>query len=185
MIIEGKKINIRAIEHEDMEFLREIINNGEFDMMENGYNFPVSKAQQKKWFEAYLDSGEKGRFIIETKQGNAVGYTCILNIDWKNRKAHTGIKLATNEYRENGMGKDAVLTIMHYCFMELQLNRLEGFILDYNDASKKLYIDKCGWSEEGRQRKAVYKNGAYLDLILVGILKEEYEKILVEEVRTC
>lgn len=175
MIIIGEKVNLRAIEHEDLEFLREMINSEELEKMENGFNLPVSKAQQAIWFQNLLNSKEQGNLIIETKDNEAVGYACILNIDWKNRSAHVGIKILRDNKKSQGIGTDTITSIMKYCFKELQLNRLESFIIDYNEASKNLFIKKCGWTEEGRKRKAVFKNGSYHDLILVSKLKEDYE----------
>lgn len=36
--------------------------------------------------------------------------------------------------------------------------------------------EKCGYSEEGVKRKAVFKNGQYQDQILVSILKDDFQK---------
>lgn len=177
MILKGTNINIRAIEIEDLEFLLNLINDEDFEKMENGWNFPVSASKQQLWYENHLRNESEGRFIIETKEGKLLGYINIINIDWKNRKAHTGIKVANKESPIKGVGKEAVFMIMEYCFDELNLNRLQGCMLEYNTKSYNLYINKCGWVEEGRQRAAVYKNGKYVDLILVGILKSDYERM--------
>lgn len=48
------------------------------------------------------------------------------DIDWKNRKAHHGMKLANKERRGKGIGTDTVMAIMRYAFDELGLNRLDG-----------------------------------------------------------
>ena len=174
MIISGERVNIRAIEYEDLDFLKDIMNSPELEKMENGFYFPVSRGRQEQWYQEYLRSQSDNRFIIETKEGRQIGYTCLLNIDWKNRKAHTGIKLYGMENYGKGFGTDSVLSIMKFAFYEMQLNRLEGFIIDYNHASKKLYLDKCGWKIEGVQREAVFKNGQYHDLIMVASLKSEF-----------
>jgi len=67
---------------------------------------------------------------------------------------------------------------MKYAFEELQLNRLEGSIIEYNEASKKLYCNKCGWKIEGTKRKAVFKGNQYHDELIVAILREEYEELV-------
>ena len=71
-------------------------------------------------------------------------------------------------------GKDVVFTIMKYAFEELQLNRLDGTILESNVASQKLYIDKCGWTVEGVRRNYIFKNNMYHNQLVLGILREEY-----------
>lgn len=175
MLIQGSKVIIRAIEKEDLVYLKDSINSSELEHMEIGANFPISMFGQEKWLNNLdLMDSNNHRMIIEY-EGKVVGYTCLINIDWKNRVAHTGIKLFSKEYRGKGLGEDAVMAIMKFSFKELNLNRLEGFMIDYNSASLKLYIDKCGWKQEGIKRKYVYKDGEYHDLVIVGILQEDYD----------
>lgn len=181
MILRGKIVRIRAIEEQDLSYLKLIINDPEMEKMENGFNFPISSASQKKWYDNYIQSDENNRFIIEDYQGRMVGYTCLLNIDWKNRKAHTGIKLYGNDVTGKGYATDAVMTIMKFAFEELQLNRLESFILDYNTKSFELYIDRCGWHQEGVQREAVFKSNQYHNLLLVSCLRQDYDKLIEQK----
>ena len=70
------------------------------------------------------------------------------------------------------------MAVMRYAFEELQLNRLDGAIIDYNEASKRLYCDKCGWQVEGVQRNAIFKSNEYHDRLIVGILREEYFELV-------
>ena len=50
MNIKGKKVFLRALEIEDMEFLRAMINDGEMEHNVIGWSFPVSKYEQQKWY---------------------------------------------------------------------------------------------------------------------------------------
>jgi RimJ/RimL family protein N-acetyltransferase len=180
MNIKGKIVTLRAMEEEDQELLREMVNDPEIEKMIGGYSFPVSKIQQKKWFESNANSQNNIRLIIETKEDGAVGFANIVNIDWKNRSAFHGIKIASRKFRSRGIGTDTVMAVMKYAFEELQLNRLDGTIIDYNEPSRKLYCDKCGWKVEGVRRKAVFKVNEYHDELIVGILKDEYENLIKE-----
>ncbi|MER2169278.1 MAG: GNAT family protein [Psychrobacillus psychrodurans] len=180
MNINGKIVTLRAIEEEDQELLREMVNDPEIEKMVGGYSFPISKIQQKKWFESNVNSQNNIRLIIETKEDGAVGFANIVNIDWKNRSAFHGIKIASRKFRSRGIGTDTVMAVMKYAFEELDLNRLDGTIIDYNEASRKLYCDKCGWKVEGVRRKAVFKVNEYHDELIVGILREEYLNLIKE-----
>ena len=180
MNIHGKKVIIRAIEETDLEVMQKAINSAELEEMENGYSFPVSMQAQRKWFETNASATDRNVKMIIEYDKKPVGYTNILNIDWKNRVAHTGIKIFSTEYRNRGLGRDSVMAIMRFAFEELNLNRLEGYIIEYNKPSYALYVEKCGWKVEGRKREFVYKNGKYHDLIMVGILKSDYEALLQE-----
>ena len=176
MNLKGNKVVLRALELEDMEFLREMINDAEMERNVVGWSFPVSKYEQQKWYETQMKNKLNIRFVIEAN-GNAIGLATLTNIDWKNRKACHGVKLLGDNVKGKGYGTDAVTTIMKYAFEELQLNRLYSTILEYNIASRKLY-KKCGWKEEGISRKSVFKKDKYNDEILIGVLKEDYEALI-------
>lgn len=174
MNLKGKKVYLRAVEKEDMEFLREMINDPEMESNVVGWSFPVSKYEQEKWFENQVQNKKDIRYIVEV-DGNRIGLITITNIDWKNRKACHGIKLYSDEVRGKGYATDAVITIMKYAFEELQLNKLYSTILEYNIPSMNLY-KKCGWSVDGVLRESTFKGNQYVNEVAVSILKKDYEE---------
>jgi RimJ/RimL family protein N-acetyltransferase len=179
MNIKGKKVTLRAIERTDLELMRGMLNDAEIESLVVGWAFPVSKYQQEQWYENNINDNRNLRFIIETEEDGPLGMATLTDIDWKNRRATHGIKLAKRENRSKGVGTDAVMAIMRYAFDELQLNRLDSSWFDENIASKSLHI-KCGWTVEGRVRKCIYKNGSYRDLDITGILREDYYDLIAE-----
>ena len=176
MNIYGKKVMMRAMELEDCAFVREMFNDPEIENLVVGWSFPLSQYAQENWFEKHY-ADHDFRFIIETKEDGAIGVATLLDIDWKNRMAQHGIKLAKKECRGKGYGTDAVMAIMRYAFDELGLNRLNGSWFADNVASKSLYA-KCGWREEGIRRKYIYKHGEYRDLVETGVLAEDYYELI-------
>ena len=166
------KIRLRALEPEDMEPLRATVNDPEMEKMVVGWSFPISIQQQMDWYSRTANNSNNHRFAIEY-EGEFVGISTLTDIDWKNRSAFHGVKLALKAPRRMGLGFDAVVAVMKYAFEELQLNRISTGILEYNTPSMKLY-KKCGWKEEGRYRQCVFKDNAYYDEIPVAILRSEY-----------
>lgn len=173
----GKKTILRAIEEKDQELLLQMVNDPEIEKMIGGYSFPVSYKNQLEWFNKIRNDSNNIRLMVETIDGETVGFANILNIDWKNRVAFHGIKLANHSNRSKGIGTDVVMTVMKYCFEELNLNRLEGSIVEYNIPSKNLYVNKLGWKIEGILRKSIFKNNQYHDNLAVAILKDEYLEV--------
>lgn len=172
MYIYGKKVVIRAMELEGCELVRKIFNTPEIEDLVVGWAFPLSSYSQKKWFEHNHDT-QNFRFIIETKDDGAIGEDTLLDIDWKNRMAQHGIKLAKNHIRVKGYGTDTFMTIMRYAFDELGLNRLNGSWFSENIALKTMHM-KCGWKEEGVRKNYIYKRGKYRGLVETGILASDY-----------
>lgn len=177
MNIKGKKVTLRAIENEDLELLREMLNDTEMEKFVVGWSFPVSKIQQQNWYLNAKNDNSNQRYIIETEEDGAVGLVTLTEIDWKNRTASHGIKLAKKDRRKKGIGTDAVMAIMRYAFNELGLHRLETGWFDENMASKALYT-KCGWKVEGIRRECVYKGGMFRDLSYAGILASDYYSLI-------
>lgn len=179
MNIYGKKVILRAMEQSDCEIVREMFNDPDIEKKVVGWAFPLSQYAQEKWYEKHYGD-QDFRFIIETKEDGVVGVETLIDIDWKNRMAQHGIKLASKAPHGKGIGTDAVMAIMRYAFDELGLNRLNAAWFPDNKSSRTMHM-KCGWKEEGVRRNYIYKNGKYHDLVEAGILAEEYYKMIEKE----
>lgn len=84
--------------------------------------------------------------------------------------------IGEKEYRGKGVGTFAITSMVNHAFYNLNLRRIQLEVLDSNEVAKNLY-KKIGFVEEGRKRKAVYKTGKYVDEIVMGLLREEYQPI--------
>lgn len=177
MNIYGKKVVLRAMEKTDCEMIRDMFNDPEIENLVVGWAFPVSSIAQEQWLNTHFNDQNNFRFVIETPEDGAVGIATLTSLDWKNRSATHGIKLANKEERSKGIGTDTVMAIMRYAFDELGLHRLDGSWFDSNEASKNMY-KKCGWKEEGIKRECIYKNGTFRDLVIVGILESDYRELI-------
>ena len=164
MIIYGNTVLLRAIESEDNELLLSMINDPETEQMVGGSSWPVSKEDQKRWFEQQI--GNKGSvlrcMIVRKDDEQAVGTVILSNIDQKNGTAEIHIKIVNNEFRGHGYGKDAIATMVQYAFDEMRLNCIYSVVLVHNEASARLF-ERAGFSKEGILRERIYKCGHYLD----------------------
>lgn len=176
----GKKVVLRAVEEEDIEMLRKLINSPDYERMIVGWSFPVSKKDQAEWFANSKNDLSRLRYTIVTKDDGPVGMIGLRDIDWKNGVASgLGMRIAKKEIRTKGIATDAWMTLMKYAFSELRLNRVNGSALAYNKISLRV-CEKVGFKVEGIQRQAVYKNGEYVDLVTMGCLKSDYEALIAE-----
>ena len=81
--------------------------------------------------------------------------------------------IGSKENQGKGIGTFAVSSIVNHAFFNLNLRRLQLEVLEHNQIAQKLY-KKIGFVEEGRKRMAVFKDGQYVDEILMGLLRDEY-----------
>ena len=164
MIIHGEKTVLRAVEESDNAMLLSLINDPDTEMMLGGSSWPVSEAEQLKWFEHQERSRDVLRCIVALKEdGKAIGTIILSDIDQKNATGHIHIKMSKDGGRGKGYGTDAVNTMVRYAFEELRLNCIYANILSYNEASIRLF-ERCGFKRDGVLRQRVFKKGQFYDL---------------------
>ncbi|MNO01960.1 putative ribosomal N-acetyltransferase YdaF [compost metagenome] len=68
-----------------------------------------------------------------------------------------------------------VRSFLNVYFNDLGFHRITAEVYDYNTRSRKL-LERLGFVEEGRLRKARFWNGGFHDIIVYGLLAEEFFK---------
>jgi RimJ/RimL family protein N-acetyltransferase len=178
MNIVGKKVILRAIEESDLRLIHEWSNDPELGRQLGGWHFPYSRVSLNSWFEKSQNDPNNKRFAIDFSDNGIIGTVTLLDIDWKNNHAHTGMLIGDSSCIGKGLGVDSIMTLMRYAFEELNLNRLNGDIIEYNIASYKSYVEKCGWVQEGIQKDYYFRSGKYWNRILVAVMKKDYYSLI-------
>jgi len=117
-------------------------------------------------------------FIIEMQKGEewaSIGTLDLFHLDWKNRVVNFGIAIGDKIYWGQGYGSDATCTALLFAFHELNLNRVELEVFEDNLRAIRCY-EKIGFQHEGTRRKAFFRDGIYHDVVLMGILKDEFRE---------
>lgn len=143
---------------------------------------PPSVEVEKKAAETFIGFHPgSGRlmFAIETLAGEAVGGLNLNGIDEKNGTFGIGIQIY-RDHRGKGYGTAAMRILLDYAFFERRLHKLNNSVLEGNIASLTMF-KKLGAKEEGLRRETVYMKGRYMDEILVGITKSDFEKVYHEK----
>jgi len=174
MNIKGKTVTLRAIEESDLVQLHKWANDPDIWYMLGGWHFPSNMDYMYKWFENIKNDHLNQKFAIETPDLGLIGSVNLVEIDWKNNHAFTGLQLGDKDIRGKGYGIDTFMAIERYAFEELHLERLDGSVIEYNDAGIGFITKYCGWKEEGRQRNWYYRKNRYWDKIIVGVTRKDY-----------
>ncbi|RLC73685.1 MAG: N-acetyltransferase [Chloroflexi bacterium] len=175
-MILGQKVRLRAIERDDLPTFVRWFNDPEVRRYLLMY-MPMSLAEEEKWFEEQLQKRDSRIFAIEAIDGDQpvhIGNIGIHDIDWKNRMTEVGIAIGEKDYWGRGYGSDALKTLLHFAFQEMNLHRVQLRVHDYNARAIRCY-EKCGFQHEGRQRQALFRDGEYHDVLLMGILADEFQ----------
>lgn len=172
MIIKYEDIILRAIEEEDLELLKDMMNDPEIENMVSGYSFPVSTFQQNKWFQNMQNNNNELRLVIDSEKDGAIGAVMLTDIDWKNRNAAFHLKLCNKKnVRGRGYGTKATKAMIKYAFEQLNLHCLTTNNMEYN-ATIEALKEKCGFIKEGTLRERIFKNGRYYNTHVWSIINK-------------
>ena len=174
-MIVGKKIYLEALSSTHSEAMLEMLNDLDIALGEGRNELPLSLERQSEWLKNNLnDNTMRGFAIMSLGTNQCLGYTSFRHINTVARVAHVAIKFRKSTLRK-GYGSDAMKTFLAFLFFKMNINRIQGHIAEYNIASQRLCIDKCGWKKEGIAREAIFMNGRYYDNILVAILYSDFK----------
>jgi len=159
-----QKVEISKLTEDDLEFLCEVRNDCAPDYLHTSETYTLE--QTIEWFNK-----TSPMFYLIKKNGNRIGYFRTSNYSEDNKNIYIGADLHS-DYRGKGLGYTSYAQFIPYLFNSLKLNKISLEVLSTNMNAIKLY-KKLGFVEEGIKRQEVYKNGKWVDSIVMSMLKTE------------
>ncbi|OGD88340.1 hypothetical protein A3D81_01135 [Candidatus Curtissbacteria bacterium RIFCSPHIGHO2_02_FULL_40_17] len=172
----GKNIYLRPLEEKDLQGnYVSWLNNEEVSRYNSHNTFPYSYSEGRKYIKQSSKTKDKIVLaIVLTGKNLHIGNIALQNIDPVNRSGELTILLGEKDYWHKGYSKEAALLILKHGFDELNLNRIYCGTSSKNIAMQKLAVS-LGMIEEGRRRKAFFKDREYADIVEYGILSSEFD----------
>jgi RimJ/RimL family protein N-acetyltransferase len=164
-------VSLVAMEESDVPRVAGWINDERIGWF-NGARFPVSLAEQAAWFRNVQGDRSKNKLLIASPEGERVGMVSLFRIDPRNQNAEIGVYVAP-EHQGRGYARAALRLMLNFAFRELNLHRVYCTILAYNAASLALF-ERLGFREEGRRREHVFAGGAFVDEVLMSVLRRDW-----------
>ncbi len=135
---------------------------------------PLGRSTVERLFEDREHSTTDDSFAIHLRdEEEPIGIISLMNISEANASADLSVIVGRPEDRHHGYGADAIATLLDYAFGELGLNRVGLSVFEFNEDAISAY-DGLGFRVEGRLRRALRRDGAFHDAILMSVLKEEW-----------
>ena len=175
-MLEGKKINLRLAEKEDVPLLVLWLSDVNFAGEYQHFPDQISKEQlEKRIVEQKLYQTEWVDLIIEKKDGTKIGwaahYVSAPNFGW----IEIGYAIILSE-RNKGYGTETIQILADYLFLTREIVRVQAVIDAANLASGKA-LKKAGFEREGTLRKALWNaKGNWADADVYSILREEWKR---------
>ena len=168
MTLRGNKIDLRALEPSDLDFVYDL-ENDESVWEVSQTQTPYSKFLIKQYLEnAQQDIYEAKQLRLAICQKNSnypIGLIDIFEFDPKNNRCGIGILIQSAKNRQLGFGQDALEVLLEYAFRHLNLNQIFANIAADNLASRRLF-GKFGFEIIGTKKKWNLVNGVYKDEIM-------------------
>ena len=136
----------------------------------------------QEWYEKDIEKGiEEGCvfFIRTLADDQVIGFVGLWDTSWNHGDAELGIAIGDRKYWGKGFGTDAMHLILCYGFTEMNLERITLGVFDYNKRAIRTY-EKTGFILEGRMRQAVHRDGSRVDIVYMGILRDEWRALYGE-----
>ncbi len=151
---------------EDASYLRSL---------DTDYAHPVSVQEFAKRLNPEAAHPNRIEFHLRTLEDDRlIGFVALHTIEWNNQAALLAIGIGEPAYRGRGYGTDALLLALHYGFEELNLHRVGLNVIANNARAIRTY-ERIGFRREGALRGAVSRDGSRYDVLLMGMLKDEWD----------
>ena len=174
LTLQGKNIQLRALEPEDLEFIYAIENDENIWEVSNTIT-PYSKFLIRQYLEnAQQDIYEAKQLRLAIcKKGNseAVGLIDLFDFDAKNKRAGIGIIIQNEVDRNSGFGKEALSLVINYAFEQLQLHQLYANIGTENNPSLSLFTT-FGFEKIGIKKDWNFSNNEFHDEAIFQLIKK-------------
>jgi RimJ/RimL family protein N-acetyltransferase len=170
-MLEGRNVDLKMGEKEDLPILLEWLNNpefsGQFDPLEQ-----VSMAEMEKGF----DRRDRKHFFIQKKDGTKVGAIESRDVV-PNRPEMFGVELGyfmSPGERGKGYCTEAINILLDYVFLSTPAIRIQVHT-DMRNAASQRVMEKTGFRKEGIVRKGIFTWGEWRDGYLYSILRDEWK----------
>lgn len=172
-MIQGKDINLWAVERTDLIQNYSWANDPDIIRTTGMVPYPKSSWDIERWFESLQGNNSVYTYSIKKNNGEYIGNIELSNVDWRIRKAEIGIMIGDPSQRGKGIGVEAINLLTGYAFQEFNLHRIYARILAFNKPALRAF-EKCGYIKEGVERSGFYTEGKYEDIVSCSILKDEF-----------
>jgi ribosomal-protein-alanine N-acetyltransferase len=134
------------------------------------FPFPYTDEHARGWVDFHDGAKPVTQFAIEL-DGEVIGGA---GLELGEEELRFGAELGYwlgRAYWGRGLATRVVNGLLRYAFARLRLVRLHAGVLEGNVASARV-LEKCGFSQEGVARRAVYKHGRLWDQWNYALVRE-------------
>ncbi len=171
-MIQGRHIQLRAVEESDYPLIHRWLNHPEVWRYMD-YEIPYSLADVKEDIERSRKEGHPFIILVEDRPIGRIGLNQFRRRD---RICSFYMFIGEPAYWGRGHAQDAAMTLLAYGFERWDLHQVELWTLADNNRALAMYR-RCGFVEEARLRDRSFKEGRWVDHVVMSVNREEFELV--------
>jgi len=173
--INGERVCLRWLEAKDVDSLFSIFSDPE--VMQYWSSLPLDNTHAAEKLLADIHDGFQSRALFQWgiaryTDDRVIGTCTLYHIDTDNRRAEIGYALG-RDYWGQGYMREALTSLINFCFGDLRLHRLEADVDPENLSSIKM-LERLGFQKEGYLRERWLVGGGVQDSLYYGLLASEW-----------
>ncbi len=173
----SERLILRPLTLEDAPIVQQLAGRREIADTTISIPHPYSEQQARDWISSHAEACAQGKGIVFgielTRTKQLIGTVGLREIDQEHSQAEMGIWIGT-DWWGNGYATEATKRVIRYGFEELGLNRIYAHHMVRNPASGRV-LEKSGMQREGLLRERVRKWSKFEDVVLLAILRQDWE----------
>jgi RimJ/RimL family protein N-acetyltransferase len=178
--LESERLWFRAPEKSDVAFYMQALQDPRVRRNLLIGRYPFNEAGELAWLERHSEppaiDGKTDVVMAFGLKGSdqPLGTTGLHRISMLHRNAEWGVFVGRPEDWGKGFGREVARTTLRYAFDTLNLHRVYLRVNADNERGLRSY-KAAGFVREGVQRAHIFVEGKYVDLVLMGVLRDEWQ----------
>tara|TARA_B100000787_G_scaffold146019_1_gene116471 strand:+ start:3468 stop:3989 length:522 start_codon:yes stop_codon:yes gene_type:complete len=172
-MIKGDKVGLRALEKEDLIYLRDWRNIPEFRKHFREVR-ELSLTDQEEWFESIQKTKHINYMftIVDLETQKPIGAAGLLYINWIIRSADFSFYIGNeNKYIGNdGIAKESAKLLIDYGFNNLNLHKIWMELYEFDSKKIDFFTNEFKFKQDGLLRDNCFEAGRYYNSLIISLI---------------
>ncbi|WP_459129973.1 GNAT family N-acetyltransferase [Guggenheimella bovis] len=175
MLIHGDRVYLSPVDKLYIERITDWVNDLEVTVGLGVSSEIMTVEKEEQFLDSALKGNDKHFMINLIENEEPIGIGSVHEIQSMHRSGKVGLFIGEKEYRNKGLGTEALSLLLAFGFQVLSLHSITLCVFSFNERAIRSY-EKVGFKKCGERREVVYHNGRFYHEILMDILEDEYRK---------
>ncbi len=130
----------------------------------------ITPEEHRSFLKKLNEDDKNFYWLVENNEGICLGVVYLNKVDFKNKSAYLGV-YSNPESVIKGKGQVLLNHLLKVAFEKANLYKVKLEVFEDNGRALSLY-ERNGFIEEDRLKKHVFRDGSWLNVIVLGLLNK-------------